>query len=42
LIRANATFEFHPILELIDTAEVDGQVYDVFEIDSSNGKVVFR
>jgi hypothetical protein len=42
LVRANATFQFHPILEIIDMAEVDGQLYDVFEIDSLNGKIVFR
>jgi hypothetical protein len=42
LSRAGVDFTFEPILESIDYETVDGQQFDVFEIDSQDGKIVFR
>jgi hypothetical protein len=42
LLRVGASFEFKPVLEMIDYEMIDGQAFDVFEIDSKDNQVVFR
>lgn len=42
LARGGVKFAFQPKMELIDYEERNGQLLDVFEVDSQDGAVVFR
>jgi hypothetical protein len=42
LARGGVKFAFQPKMESIDYEERNGQLLDVFEVDSQDGAVVFR